>query len=117
MLLGCLQLNRDIKIADKSRQTSNVLERLRGLLGRPALGADECLWITRCNSVHTFFMRYPIDVVFINARGMVLKVCCCLSPWRMQACLSATAALEFRAGEAERLGIFSGSQIEFLPNR
>ncbi len=117
MLLGCLQLNRDIKIADKSRQTSNVLERLRGLLWRPALGADECLWITRCNSVHTFFMRYPIDVVFINAHGVVVKVCSHLAPWRMRLCFSAAAALEFRAGETARLGIFSGSHLEFFPDR
>ena len=117
MLLGCLRLNGDVEISNKSRQTSTVFERMRGLLGSLTIGVGECLWITRCNSVHTFFMRYPIDVVFINAHGVVVKVCSHLAPWRMQLCFSAAAALEFRAGETARLGIFSGSHLEFFPDR
>jgi len=115
MLLGCLRLNGDVEISNKSRQTSTVFERMRGLLGGLAINTSECLWITRCNSVHTFFMRYPIDVVFVNANGVVLKICSHLAPWNMCLCFSAVAALEFRAGEADRLGIFSGSHLEFLP--
>lgn len=117
MLLGCLRLNSDVEISNTSRQTATVFERMRGLLGSSAIDAGECLWIAPCNSVHTFFMRYPIDVVFVNARGVVVKVCSHLTPWKMRLCFSAAAALEFRSGEADRLGIFSGSHLEFLPNR
>jgi uncharacterized membrane protein (UPF0127 family) len=48
--------------------------RLRGLLGRRALGIDEGLLIRPASSIHTFFMRFPIDVEFIDRRGVVVKI-------------------------------------------
>lgn len=78
--------------------------RLAGLLGRPPLRPDEALYLAPCASVHTCFMRYPIDVVFLDPAGRVLKVVEHLRPWRMAACRGARAALELRAGGAARYG-------------
>ena len=117
MRSGILRLNGEHKISAFARQTTYVFERMRGLLGRSMLSDCESLWITRCNSIHTCFMRYALDVVFVDKRGVVIKVCADVVPWRMCFCWLAAAALEFRAGAVEQLGILVGSHVEFLPNR
>jgi uncharacterized membrane protein (UPF0127 family) len=73
-------------------------ERRRGLLGRDAMTPDSALVITRCNAVHTFWMRFAIDVAFVDASGTVKKVVEGLGPWRMAGALFASTAIEFPAG-------------------
>ena len=58
-------------------------ERLRGLIGRDGLAPGEGLLITRCNCIHTFFMRFPIDVAFLDRRGAVVKTVRNVRPWRL----------------------------------
>ncbi len=117
MLLGSLRFNGKCDISALAKQTTNVFERMCGLLGRVEISDCESLWITRCNSIHTCFMRYALDVVFVDKQGAVLKVCANVVPWRMRFCWPAAAALELRAGAASQLGISVGSHVEFLPNR
>lgn len=81
------------------------LERMRGLLGRPALAPGEGLLIAPCNSVHTIGMRYPIDVVFLDREGRVIKVRSALRPLRMAMARGARQVIELAAGEASRLGL------------
>jgi len=86
--------------------------RRRGLLGRDSLEEGAALIIAPCNGVHMFFMRFAIDVVFVNRQGLVLKVCQALKPWRIGICLKAFAAIEVPAGAAARAGISAGRTIE-----
>jgi uncharacterized protein len=86
---------------------------MRGLLGRSGLGAGEGLLIRPTNSIHTFFMRFAIDVVFIDRAGVVLKVVSALRPWRLAGSRGARCALELRAGEAAMRGIQPGDQLRF----
>ena len=58
-------------------------ERARGLIGRAAPPAGKGLLITRCNCIHTFLMRYPIDVAFLDRRGEVVKTVRNVRPWRL----------------------------------
>ena len=81
------------------------LDRLRGLLGSPPPSPGHALLITPCASVHTAFMRYPIDVVFVDRPGCILKVVEALPPWRAAACWRARHTLELAAGEARRVGL------------
>ena len=81
------------------------LDRLRGLLGSPPPAPGHALLITPCASVHTAFMRYPIDVVFLNRQGRILKVVEALPPWRAAGCWRARHTLELAAGEARRVGL------------
>ena len=81
------------------------LDRLRGLLGSPPPAPGHALLITPCASVHTAFMRYPIDVVFVDRHGCILKVVEALPPWRAAACWRARHTLELAAGEARRVGL------------
>ena len=80
-------------------------DRLRGLLGKPPPAPGHALLITPCVSVHTAFMRYPIDVVFVDRHGCILKVIEALPPWRAAAGWRARHTLELAAGEARRVGL------------
>lgn len=86
--------------------------RLRGLLGAPPPAPGHALLITPCASVHTAFMRYPIDIVFLDRRGRILKVVNALPPWRATACMWARHTLELAAGEAHRIGLVPGMKID-----
>ena len=87
------------------RRCEGSLERMRGLLWRPALAPGQGLLIAPCNSVHTFGMRYAIDVVFLDREGRVLKVHAALRPFRMAMARGARQVIELAAGEASRLGL------------
>lgn len=82
--------------------------RLRGLIGRPPPAPGQALLLRPAASVHTCFMRYPIDVVFLDREGRVLAIHDAVPAWRLRAQRGAHAVLELRAGEARRLGIEPG---------
>jgi uncharacterized membrane protein (UPF0127 family) len=85
--------------------------RMRGLLGRSGLEDGEGLLIRPTNSVHMFFMRFAIDVVFVDRELAVRKIVETLRPWRMAGCRGARAALELPAGAAGRYGITVGERL------
>ena len=87
------------------------LSRAVGLLATRRL-EDTCgLWIKPCNSIHTFWMRYPIDVLFLDRAGTVLRVVPQVRPWRIAGCRRAHTTLELRAGLAATLGLRSGMRL------
>ncbi len=94
-------------------RTTNAWDRLRGLLGRPPLTADAGLWITPCNSVHTAFMRYPIDLVFLDRQLMVIGIVHALPPWRMAGRWRAASTLELPAGMAAQRGFTPGLALHW----
>jgi uncharacterized membrane protein (UPF0127 family) len=89
-----------------------MLPRMKGLLGKRELATGEGLLIQPAPSIHTFFMRFPIDVVFLAKNGKVMKVAANVGAWRMRSCRHAFAVLELAAGEAERRGITVGDQVD-----
>lgn len=91
-----------IAVADTPRA------RMKGLLGRRSLAPDEGLLLRPAGSVHTAFMRFAIDVVFLDAELRVLCVAANVRPWRMVAQRGAKAVLELPAGGAERSGLERG---------
>ncbi|WP_332848615.1 DUF192 domain-containing protein [Massilia sp. S19_KUP03_FR1] len=90
------------------------LARLLGLLGQRALPLDHALLITPCNNVHTFWMRFAIDVVFLDRYGVVLAIVPHVAPWRIAAAWRAHACLELAAGGAARFGIAVGRHLPQL---
>ncbi len=85
--------------------------RLRGLLGRRGLPPGEGMLLRPSGSIHTCFMRFPIDAVFLDAELRVLRVRSELRPWRAAAARGARAVLELAAGEAERRGVAPGERL------
>ncbi|MCX7970769.1 MAG: DUF192 domain-containing protein [Negativicutes bacterium] len=88
------------------------LTRLRGLIGRPPLAGGHGLAIVPCRGVHTWFMRYPIDVIFVDRNRMVVRVVTGLPPWRSAWCRKGEMVVEMAAGAAGQLGIKAGDRLE-----
>ncbi|QBF82521.1 DUF192 domain-containing protein [Shewanella maritima] len=87
--------------------------RLRGLLGRDKLTDEQGLLITPCNSVHTFGMKYAIDVVYLNKHNQVIKLVRELSPRRLSWCLRAKKVLELAPGSAHLNNINQGDTLSW----
>jgi uncharacterized membrane protein (UPF0127 family) len=75
--------------------------RRQGLLGRRGLPAGEALVLAPCSSVHTAFMRFPIDLLFLRRDGRVLKTSAGVRPWRIRLAWRAFAVVELAAGTLE----------------
>jgi uncharacterized membrane protein (UPF0127 family) len=87
------------------------LTRLKGLLGRAGLGPGEGLLIRPTSAIHTCFMRFPVDAVFLDRDLVVLRAVSDLRAWRFAACRGARAVLELSAGEIWRRGIRPGDRL------
>jgi hypothetical protein len=90
-------------------------KRNKGLLGRKGLAAGEGLWIIPCESVHTFFMKFPIDLVYLDRKHRIKKVCDSVPAWRLSVCLSAHSILELPAGTIRSTRTERGDMLEFAP--
>ena len=95
------------------RRTSSAFERMRGLLGHAPLALDHGLWIAPCNSVHTAFMGYPIDVVFLDRALVVMHIETALAPWRSAWRLRARSTLELAAGGAAAAELEIGQRLRW----
>lgn len=93
------------------RRTETTLERARGLLGTPVLEAGTGLLILPCNSVHTWFMKYSIDVVFLDKKSRIIKIVNNLKPYRYTGAFRAHGVLELGAGTAEQIALQPGNLL------
>jgi uncharacterized membrane protein (UPF0127 family) len=98
-------------VCERCRVAGTFITRLKGLLGRSELRRDEGLLVRPAPAVHTWFMRFPIDAVFVDGDLAVVGVAADLRPWRMAARRGAAAVLELSAGEADRRGIRVGDRL------
>jgi uncharacterized membrane protein (UPF0127 family) len=96
-----------VDVADTSEK------RRVGLLKHARLDPGSGLWIVPCESVHTFFMKFPIDLVYLDKQRKVRKVRHAVPAWRLSACLSAHSILELPAGTAEESGTLPGDELSF----
>jgi uncharacterized membrane protein (UPF0127 family) len=94
-----------VELADTS-ETRRV-----GLLKHERLEPGSGLWIVPCESVHTFFMKFPIDLVYLDKQRKVRKVRHAVPAWRLSACLTAHSILELPAGTAEKSGTLPGDEL------
>ena len=90
--------------------------RRRGLLGRDSLDPSAALIIAPCSSIHTFFMRFVIDVVFVDESGRVLKVARDVKPWRIAMAPRAYAVVELNGGAVRRSDVEIGDRLVLRPS-
>jgi len=111
-----------LQVKNLTRQTllANCLEvadsgakRNKGLLGREELLPGEGLWILPCESVHTFFMQFSIDLVYLDRKLRIRKVRSNVAPWRISACFSARSVIELPAGTIRNTQSKPGDILEF----
>jgi uncharacterized membrane protein (UPF0127 family) len=99
-------------VCERCVLADTALMRMRGLLGRSALPQGEGILLRPAASVHTAFMRFAIDVVFLDADNRVLKIAANVKSWKAAAARGAKAVVELPAGEAERRDLQVGEQLQ-----
>ena len=98
-------------IADVVEPALDSKSRRKGLLGRDTLADSHALVLAPCGSVHTFGMRFPIDVLFVAADGCVIKIVEQLGAWRMAGSLQACIAVELSTGSVQRHDVLTGDRL------
>ena len=108
-------LTRGTSVADRCRIATSLRDRTVGLLGTPSLPAGEGLFIERTQSIHMFFMRYPIDVVFVDRDARVTQTVAGLRPWRVVWwARGARDCLELPVGALAASGTAAGDQLAVI---
>jgi uncharacterized membrane protein (UPF0127 family) len=100
-------------VCERCVDARSPIARMKGLLGRRYLPPGEGILLRPASSIHTAFMRFPIDAVFLDGEGTVLKVERDLPAWRMSARRGSKSVLELSAGEAERRGVEVGDRLRW----
>ena len=113
MKLRITNKTRNTVLGDSVDVANTSAKRRTGLLKHTGLKRGEGLWINPCESVHTFFMKFPIDLVYIDKQKRVKKVRDAVPAWRMSACFSAKSIIELPAGVVKETGTAPGDQLEF----
>ena len=103
MAVGLLRKAGGAVVCERCEIADTPLKRMRGLLGRSGLGRGEGMLFRPAGSIHTLFMRFPLDVLFCDRDLVVLGVERDLKPWRMAARRGAKVVVELPAGAAEGL--------------
>jgi uncharacterized membrane protein (UPF0127 family) len=102
-------------VADHVVVADGILSRFLGLMFRAELPAGHGLALRPCNSVHMFFMRFPLDVVFVDGDGRVVRILHSIRPWRASSLVrGAKAAIELPAGTARREGIVPNAVLRMV---
>ncbi len=114
-LLKVVNVTRGTVVATHLEVAHSGAKRRKGLLGRDRLNVGEGLWIIPCESVHTFFMRFPIDLVYLDRENRVRKVRSRVGVWRISICLTAHSVLELAAGAVDGTQTRQGDMLEFTP--
>ena len=104
---------RNTVLANAAEVADTSAKRRIGLLKHERLDPGEGLWITPCESVHTFFMKFPIDLVYLDRHLKVRKVRSRVRPWRLSSCLLAHSVLELPAGTVKQSGTQAGDELTF----
>lgn len=102
-------------VANQLEVADTPKRRSKGLLGRIGLEDGEGLWIVPCESVHTFWMRFSIDLIYLDRMLRVKKIRKCVPPWRLSACLTAHSILELQCGAIDESQTQLGDQLEITP--
>lgn len=100
-------------LADSVELADTASRRSKGLLGRKGMAAGEALWIVPCESVHTFWMQFSLDLVYLDRRHRVVKVRTQVPPWRISLCLRAHSVIELPAGAVLPGMLARGDQLSF----
>ncbi|MCX5789871.1 MAG: DUF192 domain-containing protein [Elusimicrobia bacterium] len=99
-------------LASRVERADTAASRSRGLLGKERMQAEEGLWIVPCPMIHTFFMRFPIDVVFLDRRLKAVRVIENLKPWRVSPWVFAAHSVLELAGGALKGSVEPGDTLE-----
>jgi uncharacterized membrane protein (UPF0127 family) len=83
MAIKIINRTKNTVLAENAVLADTVFKRIKGLIGRKEFVKGEALILKPCNSIHTFFMKFPIDIIFLDKNKRVIKTITCLKPFRL----------------------------------
>jgi uncharacterized protein len=99
-------------IVDQLEQATSFFERGKGLLGREGMADSHGLWIKPCNNIHTFFMKFRIDCIFLDEHLVIQRIASNMKPFRVAGPVwKARSVIELKAGTAEKWKLSVGDQL------
>ena len=101
-------------LAERAQLATDALSRMRGLLGRRDLPAGEAIILRPSSSIHTLFMAFAIDVIYVDRNDQVVKTVAGLKPYRLSAARRAHTTIEMRAGSLVGQDIKPGDKLAFV---
>ena len=108
-------LTRGTSIGNSIACAESSAERRTGLLKHTKLDEGEGLWIVPCEAVHTFFMKFALDLIYLDRRKRVRGVRKAVGPWRFSMCFAAHSVIELPVGTIDRTGTQRGDELELAP--
>ncbi|OPY55963.1 MAG: hypothetical protein A4E55_02283 [Pelotomaculum sp. PtaU1.Bin035] len=110
-----VNLTNETILADHIEVASSFNKRLKGLIGRSSLNHGEALILLPCNSIHTFFMNFPIDILFIDKEMVVLQAIKNIRPFRFSPVIHRShMVIELPAGRLAATGAGVGHHLQFI---
>jgi uncharacterized protein len=113
MRMHVANLTRNTVIATAVEVADSGPTRSKGLLGRKGLDAGAGLWIVPCEAVHTFWMQFPIDLIYLDRDLRIRKLRTAVPPWRLSGCLTAHSVLELAPGAIRDSQTQTGDKLDF----
>ena len=110
-----LNARSDAMVASEVKLALTRADRRQVLLGQNNLDLSAALVLSPCSSIHTMFMRFPIDVVFVDRDGRAVRIVTDLSPWRIAVALRAHAVIELPAGTVRARDVRLGDELYLMP--
>lgn len=103
---------KNVELASEVILAKSLSQRMIGLMFQPDLPVGKALWIQKCHWIHTFFMKFPIDVLFVDKHLVVQKTVTNIPPWRLPGpSLRSTSVFEFSAGQIQNQHVEVGDQL------
>ncbi len=115
MRMQVKNLTRNSVVATAVEVADSGPKRSKGLLGRKGLAPGTGLWIVPCEAVHTFWMQFPIDLIYLDRGLRIRKLRSNVRPWRLSGCLAAHSVLELAPGAIRESQAMLGDKLEFSP--
>ncbi len=115
--ISIVNLSQEQVVCERAFIADRPLARMRGLLGRSDLPTGEGLLLRPAPAIHTMFMRFAIDVLFLDPYFKVIKIVDSLPPWHSVGARDARTVVELAAGEASRRGVRLGDRLDVQPVR
>ncbi|MEW6076012.1 MAG: DUF192 domain-containing protein [Candidatus Omnitrophota bacterium] len=112
--MALVNSSRNTVLAENVTIASSLFSRMQGLLGREALARNEALILMPCNAIHTFFMRFSIDCLFVDAHNRIVKIISDFKPWHISRPYPKSRfVIELPAGTIAATGTLQGDVISF----
>lgn len=106
---------KEIDLVSSAQVASGFFLRLWGLMFRKKIGTNQALIFYQAPSIHTFFMRFPIDIIFLNKQMAVKRIVHSLPPWRAVFCPGAYITIELPSAKISQVKAQIGDKIKIIP--